>query len=68
MAATVYVSPNDAVEGADPRWDALGYRPVHEWRNHVPEDVRSIWSTFTREQRAAIVGWADALASAEVWE
>jgi hypothetical protein len=64
-----YVSTDDAIEGANPHWNDLGPRPwVHEWRNHVPEDVQAIWHTFTREQRKALVEWADELAGREEWE
>lgn len=69
MDKGIYVSAKDAVEGADPHFDALGSRPwVHEWRSHVPEGVQAIWHTFSREQRTALVAWAEELASNEEWD
>lgn len=62
----IYVSAESAVEGANPVWAGAG--KVHDWRNHVPEKVRAIWGTFTREQRQAIVAWAEMLADREEWE
>ena len=61
-----YVSAEAAKQGADPEWHKPG--KVHDWRNHVPEEVQRIWRTFTPEQRVAIVNWADGLASAEEWD
>lgn len=61
-----YVSAEAAKAGADPDWNGAG--TVHEWRNHVPDGVRAIWNTFTPEQRAAIVDWAESLADREEWE
>lgn len=62
----VYVSPEAAAAGAAPHFDKAGR--VHDWRNHVPEGVQAIWSTFSAEQRAALVAWADHLAGNEEWE
>lgn len=51
---------------ADPEW-AEGGR-VHNWRNHVPEVVRTIWHTFTDRQQQLLALWATELASREEWE
>lgn len=64
--AHVHVSPQEAAAGADPHCEGAG--KTHDWRNHVPEGVRAIWGTFTPEQRAALVAWADKLASDEEWD
>ncbi len=61
-----YVSANAAAKGAPPQWDEAGR--VHDWRNHVPEAVQAIWTTFTAEQRAALVDWAEGLADREEWD
>ncbi len=62
----VYVSKEDAIAGADPRFDAPS--KVHDWRNHVGERTKALWETFTREQRAAIINDADDSAGAEHWD
>lgn len=41
---------------------------VHDWRNHVPLEIRSIWETFTMDQRQSLFKWAYDLASREEWE
>lgn len=68
----VYVSAEDARAGADPQWGDTGathrFRRVHDWRSHVPDEVRLIWHTFSPEQRTALVNWADDLASSEIWD
>lgn len=48
----------------NPEWDKA--RKTHDWRNHVPENVQAMWSTFTMEQRMALVEWAESLASGNV--
>lgn len=63
--AEEYVSAEAAKAGADPKWSGAG--KVHDWRSYVPADVRQIWHTFTPEQLAVIVSWADDLASDEDW-
>lgn len=50
----------------NPEWDKAG--KVHDWRNHVPENVQAMWSTFKIEQRCALVEWAESLASQEHWD
>lgn len=50
----------------NPEWDKAG--EVHDWRNHVPENVQAMWGTFTIEQRMALVEWGESLASAEEWD
>ena len=49
-----------------PDWYAGGR--VHNWRRHVGENTRRIWSTLTHEQRVAIARDAEEDASAEEWE
>lgn len=53
-------------QAADPQWART--TKVHDWRNHVPEDVRALWSTFTPSQQLALVGWANGLADREHWD
>lgn len=49
-----------------PLWDEGGR--VHDWHNHVPDEVQEIWHTFTDEQRQRLAAWAEALADQEHWE
>ena len=51
---------------AEPDWTIGG--KVHNWRNHVGERTRKLWSTFSPEQRIAIAADADDLASQEEWD
>lgn len=41
---------------------------VHDWRNHVGEQCRKKWPTFTVDVRLAIASDAQAMAEAEEWE
>lgn len=41
---------------------------VHNWKNHVGENVKKIWDTFTEEQKKAIYEDAEYDASNEVWD
>jgi hypothetical protein len=50
----------------DPQWDKAGR--VHDWRNHISEEIEAMWDTFTDAQKAALYRQAQELASAEEWE
>ena len=50
----------------DPQWDEAG--KTHNWRNHVPQDVRLMWVSFRDSQKAALAAWAQELANREEWE
>lgn len=41
---------------------------IHDWRNYVGENVRSIWNELPANVRMAIALDADNLASREDWE
>lgn len=50
----------------DPDW---GERDrVHNWRNHVPEDIRLAWATLGPEGRVIAFLCAYAAAEAEEWD
>lgn len=49
-----------------PEWDKAG--KVHDWRNHVPQNVRNLWDTFTIIQLKALYAWAYNLAMEERWD
>ncbi len=50
----------------DPQWAAAGR--VHDWRNHVSEELRTIWGTFTPEQRRVLAMDAEDRAGNENWK
>lgn len=50
----------------DPNWESGG--AVHNWRNHVGDQIKAIWSTFTPEQRAALAQDAQERAANEEWD
>lgn len=49
-----------------PDWEGAGR--IHDWRNHVGENTKHIWNTFTREQKYAIMLDAERLADYEEWD
>ncbi len=49
-----------------PRWIEAG--KVHEWKNHVPGMVRTIWHTFSISQKMVLAEAYNELASNEEWE
>ena len=53
-------------ECLNPDWEAGSH--IHNWRNHIPEQIRVMWDTFTRAQKLALTEWADDLAGEEHWE
>lgn len=63
----VYVSYKGTDEELrEPHFDKAGR--VHDWRNHVGENARRLWLTFTDEQRRALAQDADDSASNEHWD
>lgn len=65
----VYRLPDDHKAPLDyfsPDWKDCGR--VHEWKNYISFEVRTLWNTFTRLQRASLARQADAMASAEDWD
>lgn len=49
-----------------PVWSKAG--KIHDWRNHVPKEVRAIWDTFSNGQTYALYGWALKLSDGEEWD
>lgn len=41
---------------------------VHDWRNHVPNELQDLWSELSMETRLAIAFMAEELANSEEWE
>jgi len=50
----------------DPDWQSIDR--IHDWRNHVSDQVRTMWHTFTDTQKQALQRQADDLANAEHWD
>ena len=55
-----------AVEGGEA--DFAHANRVHDWRNHVPADIKALWDDLTTEARAAVWLCAEEAASREEWE
>jgi hypothetical protein len=49
-----------------PDWEAAGR--VCDWRNYVNDRLRTIWDTFTLEQKQAIAENANEIALREEWD
>ena len=54
----------------DPLADDMGGSPalVHDWRTHVPYDIRQIWHTLSKETRLAVAICSEYAAAAEIWD
>lgn len=64
---------NNEVNGAEipkdysnPDWEE--YDLVHNWRNHIPEEVKDIWHTFTNHQKQILAMCAAQSADNEDWD
>ena len=56
-------------EGEDivnPEWEVGGR--VHNWKNYVPDDLKAIWHTFSKDQLIVLAETFDTIASNEEWE
>jgi hypothetical protein len=51
----------------DGTFDAPAGR-VHEWRNHVPHEIKTIWATLSDRERKLVAIMAERQASAEEWD
>ena len=49
-----------------PKWDEAGR--VHDWRNHVPEEIKILWDALTWEAREVAFFMACQEADMEVWD
>lgn len=50
----------------DPEWSEAG--KVHDWRNHVPEEVRELWETLDFAGRYCVALMAIKHADNENWD
>ena len=60
------MSPDTPTDYANPEWEKAG--KVHDWRNHVSEELQAMWPTFTDAQKAAIARQAEDMAGREEWD
>jgi hypothetical protein len=49
-----------------PNWEARNR--IHDWRNHVPSELRGLWFRLSFDARIVAMLFAMALADDEVWE
>jgi len=49
-----------------PNWSAAS--KCHDWKNYVSDDLKSIWITFSDEQRQILAANFDEIASREEWD
>ena len=55
-----------SIDAINPEWEFGGR--VHNWKNYINDDVRSIWSTFSQMQRIILATNAQELADNEDWD
>lgn len=53
-------------EVSNPAW--MRASVVHDWRNHINQDIRDMWDTFTPDQQLALSKQAQTLADNENWD
>lgn len=51
-----------------PAWRNDGAHTPHDWHNYVSDEVRSLWHTFTDEQKLALGKCFEEIASREEWD
>jgi hypothetical protein len=65
-AGETAMTDDDDEPWLDPKWDEGGR--VHNWRRHVPDEVRQLWPHLAPGVRAVLYRWADELADQEEWD
>lgn len=50
----------------EPAWDARGR--VHDWRNHIPNQVADVWADLSDDARGVATYLAQIAASNERWD
>lgn len=48
--------------------DFVGARKVHDWRNHVPEEIAEQWDVLGEDARAVAYIMAHEAADGEEWD
>ena len=51
---------------SNPNWK--DETPVHNWHNHVNDEVQALWGTFTEQQKAALAIGFQKKADCERWD
>ena len=63
---TVIFSVGFGGDCLEPDWTRA--ERVHDWRNYISDDLRSLWDTFTVAQKLAIARNAEEAAGREHWD
>lgn len=50
----------------NPDWDKT--EKIHDWKNHIHDQIQQIWNTFTNKQKKILAECAEADALAEEWD
>lgn len=58
--------PADVPSILAPTWDQAGR--VHDWRNHIPEEIRGCWGQLSPDARIVAYAFARRLAADEEWD
>lgn len=53
-------------EYLNPKWENAGR--VHDWRNYISNELRTVWGTFTDAQKIALGENAEEIAGREEWD
>lgn len=66
MDSQAVASADTPKDFLNPEWTEGG--AVHNWHNHVSEELQAMWPSFNQEQRAALARQAQAQADNEEWD
>ena len=61
-----WIATNIEAELNNPEWDKGGR--VHNWKNYVDSEVKSVWHLLSENERRIIAYFADRSASNEDWD
>lgn len=64
--SNVYDWRSEQINIENPNFHKAGR--VHDWRNHVPYDIKKIWKELSVEERKVIAFFAEEKASDEDWD
>lgn len=66
LLAIGVIPPDVALKAHHPAFDEA--EKVHDWRNHISNEIKKLWYSFTFPQKCAIIMQAQAGAELEEWE
>jgi hypothetical protein len=55
-------------EIANPEWDNLPHKFVHDWRAYIPDGLREAWESLSLETKEAVHYIAKRQADQEIWD